>query len=277
MNFGYVPNKKRKVNVITKIFGWLSVVRRMQVPVIIEMLDLHEKDFFLDLGCGGGNFVYKMSKRCKSVGVDISSIKNLGFAQKHQPNLNFRMADGFNLPFKDNSFDGVLLGGTLQAVEQDNELIIECSRILKEEEILVLYVIQERRAIRMTYENNGFFTKKLITLFNLPKNYAKFEKDYVERLNMTKFYTVEDLTGLVENTGFKVIDVEFAPKEIGSKILDILLILSRGLKIPQPNHPIYFPILYPLIYFADKLSTGKLKGNEFIMKAKRGKEKYAEK
>jgi len=240
------------------------------------MLDLHKEDIFLDLGCGGGNFAYEMSKRCKSVGVDINpSIKNLAFAQRHQKNLNFIMADGFNLPFKEHSFDKVLLGGTLQAVEQDNELIKECYRILKNGGVLVLYVIQERRAIRIMYKSNRFFTRKLIKLFNLPQNYAEFERDYVERVNMTKFYTIEDLTGLVENNGFKVIDVEFAPKEIGSKILDILLILSRGLKMPQPNHPIYFPILYPLIYFADKLGKGKLKGNEFIMKAK--KEDYAEK
>ena len=93
---------------------------------------------------------------------------------------------------------------------------------------------------------------------------------------MTKFYTIEGLTGLVEKNGFRVVEVEFAPKEIGSKILDIFLLLSRCLKIPQPNHPIYFPVLYPLIYFADKLSKGKLKGNEFIMKAKKGRD-YVEK
>ena len=276
MNFGYIPHKKRRVNIVTRIFGWIYIVRRIQVPVVTKMLDLHKEDIFLDLGCGGGNFAYEMSKRCKSVGVDINpSIKNLAFAQRHQKNLNFIMADGFNLPFKAHSFDKVLLGGTLQAVEQDNELIKECYRILKNGGVLVLYVIQERRAIRIMYKSNRFFTRKLIKLFNLPQNYAEFERDYVERVNMTKFYTIEDLTGLVENNGFKVIDVEFAPKEIGSKILDILLILSRGLKMPQPNHPIYFPILYPLIYFADKLGKGKLKGNEFIMKAK--KEDYAEK
>ena len=126
------------------------------------------------------------------------------------------------------------------------------------------------------YEKNKFFTRKLIEWFNLPQNYTEFERDYVKQVNMTKFYTIESLAKLVEKNGFKVIEVEFAPKEIGSKILDIWLLLSRGLKISQPNHPIYFPFLYPLIYFADKLSKEKLKGNEFIMKAKKG-ENYAEK
>jgi ubiquinone/menaquinone biosynthesis C-methylase UbiE len=272
MNFGYIPDKRRKISIITKIFGWIHIVRRMQAPVVARMLDLHEEDLFLDLGCASGNFVYEMSKRCKSIGVDINpNIKKLAFVQKRQANLNFMLTDGLNLPFQDESFDGVLLGGTLQAVDRDNELISECHRILKKEGILTLYVIQERRAIRIMYENNGFFIKKLIKWFNLPQNYEEFERDYVKRVNMTKFYTREGLTGLVENNGFKVIDVEFAPKELGSNILDILLILSRRLKIPQPNHPIYFPFLYPLIYFADKLSKGKLKGNEFIMKAKKEK------
>lgn len=277
MNFGYIPDKRRKANIVIKIFGWMYLTRRMQVPVVTKMLGLHKEDLSLDLGCGGGNFAYEMSKRCKSIGVDISpNIKNLGLAQRRQPNLNFMMADGFTLPFRDNCFDAILLGGTLQAVEQDNELIRECYRILKNGGVLVLYVIQERRAIRIMYENNGLFAKRLIGSFNLPQNYTEFERDYVERLNMTKFYTIEGLTELVEKNAFRVVEVEFAPKEIGSKILDILLILSRGLKIPQPNHPIYFPILYPLIYFADKLDKEKLKGNEFIMKAKKG-ENYAEK
>jgi ubiquinone/menaquinone biosynthesis C-methylase UbiE len=277
MNFGYIPDKRRKANIVIKIFGWIYLTRRMQVPVVTKMLGLHKEDLFLDLGCGGGNFAYEMSKRCKSVGVDINpNIKNLGLAQRRQPNLNFMMADGFTLPFRDNCFDAILLGGTLQAVEQDNKLISECYRILKDEGVLVLYVIQERRAIRIMYKNNGFFAKRLIGSFNLPQNYTEFERDYVERLNMTKFYTIEGLTESVGKNGFKVVEVEFAPKEVGSKILDIFLLLSRCLKIPQPNHPIYFPILYPLIYFADKLDKEKLKGNEFIMKVKKG-ENYAEK
>lgn len=276
MNFGYVPNARKRIDILKKMLGWTDVRGRMQAPVVIKMLDLHEEDLFLDLGCGGGNFVYEMSKRCKSVGVDINTnVKKMAFAQRHQPNLNFMMADGFNLPFKDNSFDGVLLGGTLQAVEQDSELIKECHRILKEGGILVSYVMQERRAIRIMYENNGFFTKKLIALFNLPKDYTEFERDYVKRVNMTKFYIIEGLAELLEENGFKVTEVEFAPKEIGSKILDILLIVSRVLKIPPPSHQIYFPVLYPLIYFADKLSKDKQKGNVFIMKAEKGN--YAEK
>ena len=270
INFGYIPGKRRKINVLKKMLGWTSLLRRMQAPIVIKMLDLHEEDLFLDLGCAGGNFVYEMSKRCKSIGIDISpTIKNRAFAQRQQPNIDFMRADGLNLPFKDDRFDKVLIGGTLQAVEQDNELIKECYRILKEDGALVLHVIQERRAIRIMYENNIFFTRKLIKLFNLPQNYAEFEKDYVERINMTKFYTIENIAGLVEKNGFKVIEVEFAPKEVGSKILDILLLLSRSLKIPQPNHPFFFPILYLLIYFTDKLSKDKLKGNEFVMKARR--------
>lgn len=277
MNFGYVPDVRKRMDFLKKMLGWTYVLRRMQAPVVNKMLDLHEEDLLLDLGCGGGNFVYEMSKRCNCIGVDISpNIKNLGFVQRHQINLNFVMADGFNLSFKDHSFDAILLGGTLQAVEQDNELIKECHRILKEGGVLVLYVIHERRSIRIMYEKNKLFMSKLIEWFNLPQNYTEFERDYVKQVNMTKFYTIEGLTELAEKNGFRVIEVEFAPKEIGSKIFDILLLLSRCLKIPQPNHPIYFPFLYPLIYFADKLSKGKLKGNEFIMKAKKG-ENYAEK
>lgn len=270
MNFGHIPSEKRKANIVTTLFGWMSVVRRMQVPVIIRMLDLRQEDIFLDLGCGAGNFAYEMSKRCKCVGVDINpNMRNLGFAKRHQQNLNFMMGDGFNLPFKDHILDKVLLGGTLQAVAQNDKLIKECYRILKEDGILVLSVVQERRAIRMMYEHNKFVTKWLVELFSLPQDYAEFERDYIKRANMTRFYTVEALEALLNMGNFEVGEVEFAPREIGSKLLDALLILSRGLKMPQPNHPIYFPIFYPIVYLVDGLSKDKMKGNELILRAKK--------
>lgn len=272
MNFGYLPSNKRIEDVITKLFGWMHVLRRIQVPVFITMLDLDEEDLFLDLGCGGGNFAYEMSRRCKCVGIDISpNIGRLASAQKRLTNLNFVGADGLGLPFKDHSFDRVLLGGTLQSVRQDNELLRECRRVLKKDGVLVLSAVQGRILVRQIYDSNKAFAKIVVRVFGLPQSYTDFENDYIGHVKMTKFYTVEDLTRLLEANGFEIEEIDSAPKELGSKMLDFLLLLFNRLRIPPPNHPIWFPVLYASMRFIDRFngSDGKRsKGNEILIKAK---------
>ncbi len=268
MSFGSIPSHNKKLNIAEKLFGWMQVTRRMQVPIITRMLDLGKDDILLDLGCGRGNFVYEMSRICRCIGVEIyPNIKNLGLAQRYRTNLNFIMGNGLNLPFKNDSLNKLLLGGTLQAITEDKALLQECHRVLKKDSTLVLTVIQDHKAIRMMYDKNKLFTNRLTGLLNLPRDYIEFNKVHLKHANMTKFYSIDSLTQLLQETGFEVIDSEFAPGRIASGILDVLLILSYGLKIPHSNHPIYFPLLYPTICLIDKLHDGKSGGNELIIKA----------
>lgn len=87
----------------------------------------------LDLGCGAGRFtnLIKMNKRKLTVyGIDISrnAIKT---ASKNFPDINFRPASVYHLPFKNNYFDAVVLRHVLEHLENPTDALEEINRILK--------------------------------------------------------------------------------------------------------------------------------------------------
>ena len=49
-------NKNALKNVILNILGYPNVIRRIQAPIILKMLELKKDDVVLDAGCGGGFF-----------------------------------------------------------------------------------------------------------------------------------------------------------------------------------------------------------------------------
>lgn len=61
----------------------------------------------LDIGCGEGYYTEKISKNRLVYGIDISKDAVIA-AKKRLPNLNAAIASVFNLPFQDNSFDGMI-------------------------------------------------------------------------------------------------------------------------------------------------------------------------
>ena len=266
-NWGYIPHKRKSVDTLQKLFGWMNWIRRMQVPVLTKMLDLHKGDQFLDLGCGGGQFVYEMSKRCKCVGIDIlPTIKNRALAQRLQSNVNFMRADGLNLPFKDGAFDKCFLTA-LPVVNDQEKLLKECWRILKEKGVLV-HIIVEGYSIGIKKMYNNKLFKLIIRMFNLPPTPSDFEKNYLNELSITKCYNEKEITELLKKKSFEVIEVQYIPKKLGALVLNMMILFSYCFKI-HLGHPLYFPILYPFGYLIDKFSDDKSKGNEFIVKAKK--------
>jgi SAM-dependent methyltransferase len=63
----------------------------------------------LDVGCGLGE--YSHLKKGRYVGVD-NSFPRVQFAQRQYAHCNFIQSDAVNLPFKNNSFEAVLLANT---------------------------------------------------------------------------------------------------------------------------------------------------------------------
>ncbi len=89
----------------------------------------------LEIGCGGGNFLYLNRKKWKSlVGVDV--LKNLIESARDRTYLvpsNFILSDfGLNkMPFKTSSFDLVISIATLQYIYDLDLLFTEIHRVLR--------------------------------------------------------------------------------------------------------------------------------------------------
>lgn len=249
MPFGYMPNRTLWKDVILRILGHPSLIRRVQTPVIMRMLEPQGDEAILDAGCGSGFFTYEIAKRCKiSIGLDWSIGSQLSLAADQEPRLAYIRGDIQKLPLVTEKFDKILLSSVLQMVEDDEALLKECHRILKNEGLLILSVptgyIHFKRLNRSSSQ--------------LKKRFGALGKAY---------HDYEEVARLLRDEGFQVLDAEYSPKKWGSLIYEAGLFLWYRFGFPFSS-PILFPLLYSLAYF-DRIADGKQIGCEIIIKARK--------
>ena len=248
MSFGYIPHKTPLKNAILKMLGNPNMMRRIQAPVIMRMLNPEKEDIVLDAGCGGGFFSYEIAKICKCTGIDWNISRNLSYAMCKLPAASYMKANVQNMPFKDRTFDKILLSSVLQMVENDGALLKECYRVLKEGGIFVLSVPIEYIYVRRLDE---------------------LKEELIEKFGSCGkgFYEHEEVIGLLQRGRFEIMETEYAPKRLGSFIYETWLYFCYRVGLPL-FHSFYFLLLYPLAYF-DRFDSKKQKGNEVIIKARK--------
>jgi SAM-dependent methyltransferase len=97
--------------------------------------DAHRGKEVLEVGCGAAVDLARFAKGgARVTGVDLaSSAIELARANFAQQSLHgeFRVADGEQLPFSDNTFDVVYAHGVVQYTANPKQLVEECRRVLK--------------------------------------------------------------------------------------------------------------------------------------------------
>ena len=102
--------------------------------VLYPRLNLHLKGKVLDVGCGIGDM---LSYRQNIVGLDVNPL-NVAFCQKRQLEAYIMKPDV--IPFKDKTFDSVLLDNVLEHIDKPSLLFKEIRRVLKPDGILLIGV-----------------------------------------------------------------------------------------------------------------------------------------
>lgn len=224
-----------------------SLIRRLQAPVIMKMLDPKKNNIILDAGCGNGFFSYKLAENCRCVGIDLKISENFSYSKRGSSNITYIKSDVRYMPFNAESFDKILLSSVLQMVKNDERLLRECYRILTKDGVLVL-------SIPLEY----VYVKKL--------NKLKGELIKIFESKGKGFYGFEEIIRLLEEAGFEIIETEYAPKKLGSFLYEVKLYLCylTGLSF---YHPLIDDIIYPLAY-CEKFSINKI-GNELIVKVRK--------
>lgn len=91
----------------------------------------------LDIGCGTGIYVdYLTKKGFDAAGVDFVK-EFIDYAKKHRKG-KFMIADAYKLPFKDKSFDTVIMFDVLEHIENELKVINEIKRITKKRLIVIV-------------------------------------------------------------------------------------------------------------------------------------------
>ncbi|MCK4440216.1 class I SAM-dependent methyltransferase [Candidatus Bathyarchaeota archaeon] len=102
---------------------------------LLSLVDVKEKQNFLEIGCGNGVVSKHVSRRYRLnvTGTDVDP-EMVTLAQKNIddiPDIRFLEADATNLPFQDNDFEIVLSFGVMHHISNWLEALREIDRVLK--------------------------------------------------------------------------------------------------------------------------------------------------
>ena len=116
-------------------YALFEYYRSAKVIAFLERAGVAVRGRVLDAGCGGGGMPLSLAEEARQV-VGIDPIDRFGDAgvrlarERGIPNLQFALADGMALPFKDRSFDLVLSHAVIEHVADAPLYLRECARVL---------------------------------------------------------------------------------------------------------------------------------------------------
>lgn len=141
----------------------------------------------LDIGCG--HKPYKKFFRCKYIGLD---------PYPHQAEVDI-IANAWDIPVKNNEFDGIILNQSLEHIEKINETILEIKRVLKPGGLCIITAPQTMRNHSTPIPSNQIklnnFDKNEIRFFNV--DYFRFTK-----FGLIKLFKDFDILELKETNGY---------------------------------------------------------------------------
>jgi len=128
----------------------LSLLSGEEFPIekehelLIEWTAPKENGWYLDLGCSTalyGRALKAAQKKANIVALDFSSqmLEEARLkAEADETDMYFVRADGRELPFFSKTFDGVVMGGTLNELTEELKVLYEAKRVLKEDGVLFM-------------------------------------------------------------------------------------------------------------------------------------------
>lgn len=159
-----------------------------------------EKGAILDLGCGTGLDVIKLSEilpSAKVVGIDHDPVMlDKGIAEsKDNPNIEFIQSESNNIPFKDDFFAGVRAERLIQHLKSPNETIQEVYRVLMPEHSFA--IIETDWAGLAIYNENSDIANKI--------------NKFLTEDKINNGYASRKLAFYLKEAGFRNINIEFFP------------------------------------------------------------------
>lgn len=140
----------------------------------------------LDIGSYDGFISYNLKKFFPNLKITIVDIDKVGLNLAKEQGLNTLCASAFELPVEDNQVEVVLCLDLIEHVKEDNKVIKEISRVLK----------QNGKVILTTPSQNGvsfpFLSKERIDIINKEWGHTR------------KGYSLEDINELFKDAGLTI-------------------------------------------------------------------------
>jgi 2-polyprenyl-3-methyl-5-hydroxy-6-metoxy-1,4-benzoquinol methylase len=224
-------------SIYIKLFGYpFDVASRILARKTLKILDRNKNGWLLDVGCSHGAFDFELVRRGYHViGVDINK-ESIGVGEKIRDslkfkNITFHHMDILSNDFPNKFFDVIIMFEALEHIKEDDRLIRELCRILKDDGTVMLSVPYTERVDEYN-EPLGACMMKDGGYFCIGEGGSHYRNGY----NMDR------MRGLLEKNGFNLARWEYLcfPKWLKSSLLS-------------------FPFKFPLALLFTHFSRNRLK------------------
>ena len=194
---------------------------------------------FVDIAGGYGRLADEYLGRAKTCTIFDYSKTELADAKKtYGDRIETKAGDIYNLPFKDATFDGLMMIRATHHFKDMAKVISELYRILTPGGIAVIEVANQKTLPRMF----RYWTKKTDI------NPFKKSQSYLEDLNMYNYHP-KYIENLFENAGFKTLKI-LSVSNFRSAKLKKLLGTKTLSKLEKPAQSLLAPVRFaPSIYY----------------------------
>lgn len=136
---------------------------------------------YLDVGCSTALYarsVKKHEQNCQVVALDFSHamLEEARLkAEADETDLYLIRADAREMPFYANTFDGLMMGGTLNELSDEMKVLYECRRVLKQDGVLfMMHLIESETWYGRVLQNSAQWSG--IQFWTLSESNALFER-----------------------------------------------------------------------------------------------------
>lgn len=214
-------NEVEKYEKVAKLFSHDKLLEGCSHPLRLNVaLNFLERvgnnKLVLDCACGDGIQAEKFSKTHRVIGIDLSSVR---VKRARAKRLSVMVADVYNLPFKNDTFDVAVFGEILEHLTEPEKALEEINRVLKPKGYLIMDTPSRSNIIDMALHplmQIGFI-KSLLKKIHIERLREKNLYDkivnwglYVDSTHV-HFYDMHTIEKLLNISGFDIIKVRGAP------------------------------------------------------------------
>lgn len=161
-------------------------------------LSLKEDGFYVDVGCGTGNYTIELQKKGGNwIGIDPSE-RMLKAASARTTEIEWKIGKAENMPLKNETVDGVLASLTIHHWTDLEQAFKEIYRVLKPDRKIVLFTSTPRQM--KSYWLNHYFPEMLFDSMKQMPAYEvvseKLENSGFEIKKVEKYFVQKDLQDL---------------------------------------------------------------------------------
>ncbi len=218
-------NKNKKDTSWNSVASWYdellkeddSYQAKVVLPNLLRVLDLKKGEKVYDLACGQGYFANVFAHMGAEVTASDLSKNLIETAKKNsKEKVNFYITPAHRAQFlKDNTIDTIVVVLAVQNIENVNEVLVECKRVLKKEGRIVL--VLNHPAFRIPQASDWYFAdgvqSRIVSQYLSPsKIYIDMtpgEKNPKKKIKTISFHrSLQDYMKVFSKNGFAITRLE---------------------------------------------------------------------